>query len=77
MTFFILPVDIPESLLASFGPFEVGVLILDLMGEVLRSGSDPGLRIDLSALDRSTFIAPELRRNSIGLEARFFMMLIG
>ena len=57
----------------------------DLMGEVLRSGSLPGRLMVLSADERSTLTAtPDLEAvgggvllNSIGLEALFFIMLMG
>ena len=52
-------------------------VIADRIGDIFKSGSEPGRRMVLSAPDKSTLMAPELRLNSTGLEARFFMILIG
>ena len=49
----------------------------DLIGELLRSGSLPGLLMVLSAEDRSTLTAPELLLSSMGLEDLFFIILMG
>ena len=59
------------------------VLMDDLMGEFcmeagLRSGSLPGLRMVLSAEDKSILMAPlDSLLGSTGFEARFFIMLVG
>ena len=55
----------------------------DLIGEVFRSGSLPGLLMVLSADERSTLTATAIVEpligglNSMGLEALFFIILMG